>query len=71
VRQRRAQSLSVMTRDGLDGVFHAEGKEWRAQRRVVSPAFSHANLKLSVPSVKMVAKRVVEQWQKAAGNRGI
>jgi len=68
VRQRRAQSNSTMAGDGLEGVFHVEGKEWRAQRRVVSPAFSHANMKLYVPSIKTVAKRVVDHWQKAAGD---
>lgn len=66
-RARRAKSFGPMVRDGIDGLITAEGKNWRAQRRVVSPAFSHGKMEGYLPAMKTVGKRLVRKWQAGPG----
>jgi cytochrome P450 len=64
---RRAQSFGPLVQDGIDGVLTAEGKFWRAQRRVISPAFSPGKMDGYLPAMKTVARRLVRKWQGGPG----
>eukprot|EP00967_Tisochrysis_lutea_P069570 scaffold91482_cov33-Tisochrysis_lutea.AAC.4 len=66
-RLRRAKAFGPLVRDGIDSVLTAEGKLWRAQRRVFSPAFSHNHMQGYLPAIKCVAKRLVAKWENGPG----
>jgi len=54
---------------GISGVFSAEGKDWRPQRRLAMEALSQKNLRGFYPTLRAVAERLRGRWQ-AAAERG-
>ena len=51
---------------GLPGVFLAEGKAWRDQRRMVMAGFAPHAIKAYFPALVTVALRLRQRWQRAA-----
>mmetsp|Transcript_9614 Transcript_9614/g.22660 ORF Transcript_9614/g.22660 Transcript_9614/m.22660 type:complete len:225 (-) Transcript_9614:33-707(-) len=51
----------------FEGLFMAEGDQWRQDKRVVGPAFSHKHLKEYLGSIKLVAERLVDVLAVPAG----
>jgi cytochrome P450/nitrite reductase/ring-hydroxylating ferredoxin subunit len=65
---RRLRNVQPVFKEaGVDGVFSAEGEEWRAQRRLVMEALSYRQLRRFYPSLKMIAGRLRERWLRAGG----
>ena len=54
---------------GLDGVFAAEGDDWRRQRRIVVSALMQARLKPFYPKIRTLAGRLQARWERAADRR--
>ena len=52
---------------GIDGLFEAEGSDWRNQRRMVMQAFAPHAVKAYFPSLVQVARRLQRRWAAAAG----
>ncbi|HEY8025668.1 MAG TPA: cytochrome P450 [Burkholderiaceae bacterium] len=53
---------------GIPGVFLAEGKAWRDQRRMVMAGFAPHAIKAYLPALVKVALRLRERWIVAARN---
>ncbi len=51
---------------GVPGVFQAEGKEWRNQRRMVMHGFAPHAIKAYFPALVKVALRLQRRWDVAA-----
>jgi len=51
---------------GIDGVFEAEGADWRNQRRMVMQAFAPHAVKAYFPSLVEVGQRLQRRWEAAA-----
>jgi cytochrome P450 len=51
---------------GIDGLFEAEGSDWRNQRRMVMQAFAPQAVKAYFPSLVQVAQRLGRRWEAAA-----
>jgi cytochrome P450 len=51
---------------GIDGLFEAEGSDWRNQRRMVMQAFAPHAVKAFFPSVVLGAGRLQRRWAAAA-----
>jgi len=51
---------------GIDGLFEAEGSDWRNQRRMVMQAFAPHAVKAYFPSLVQVARRLQRRWAAAA-----
>jgi cytochrome P450 len=51
---------------GIDGLFEAEGSDWRNQRRMVMQAFAPHAVKAYFPSLVQVAGRLQRRWAAAA-----
>ena len=51
---------------GIDGLFEAEGSDWRNQRRMVMQAFAPHAVKAYFPSLVQVARRLRRRWEGAA-----
>jgi cytochrome P450 len=47
-----------------DGVFFAEGAEWRRQRKLVVPAFQRARIEALVPHLVAGADEMLAAWQR-------
>jgi cytochrome P450/nitrite reductase/ring-hydroxylating ferredoxin subunit len=65
--RRDARVEPVFAELGVAGVFSAEGKEWRPQRRLAMEALSQRNLRGFFPSLVTVAERLRARWEKSAG----
>ncbi|MGQ0648037.1 MAG: cytochrome P450 [Gemmatimonadaceae bacterium] len=64
---RRASTLEpIFAEMGVAGVFSAEGKAWRPQRRLTMEALSHRNLKGFYPTLESVARRLRARWERKA-----
>jgi cytochrome P450/nitrite reductase/ring-hydroxylating ferredoxin subunit len=64
---RRLASVEPVFRElGIDGVFSAEGVEWRPLRRLTMEALSPIRLKAFFPALLSVAKRLHQRWQREA-----
>lgn len=46
-----------------DGVFTAEGDKWKKERRIVAPALNKKHVEDYLPSVKLVARRLIKKWE--------
>ena len=57
---------SVATEMRLNGVFAAEGEDWRRQRRIVTAALNRAKLKDFFPTLAMTVGRLQRRWERAA-----
>jgi len=44
----------------FEGLFFAEGDEWRLDKRFVGPAFSHKHLEEYLHPIRRIAERLVE-----------
>lgn len=67
---------SVVTKNLLrpavgDSLFIAEGAQWRWQRRLAAPAFSHRNVRALAPVMTTAAERSVERIADAGGRRAV
>jgi len=64
---RRMQVMRTVMREiGINGLFTAEGDDWRRQRRLVMAAFDPAHLKRYFPSLLRVTERLKERLDAAA-----
>lgn len=64
---RRLSTLEpIFVELGVAGVFSAEGKAWRPQRRLSMEALSHRHLRSVYPKIAAVAERLRRRWQRAA-----
>ncbi len=50
----------------LNGVFGANGDEWKRQRRMVMAGFDPTHVKRYFPSLQRVSQRLVGRWRQAA-----
>src|SRR5215831_11857771 len=65
---RRLANVEPVFRElGIDGVFSAEGVEWRPLRRLTMEALSPIRLKAFYPALRVVAKRLCQRWEREAG----
>lgn len=51
---------------GFNGVFSAEGDNWRRQRRIVTTALNSAHLHRSFEAMRETTRRLEQRWQRAA-----
>ena len=66
--RRSPLSGRIATEMGLpQGVFNAEGDDWRKQRRMVMASFSPSHVRAYFPSLVKVTLRLRGRWAKAAG----
>lgn len=61
--RRLADAVSEMR---FNGLFSAEGEDWRRQRKLVAMALNTAHLKPFFPKLKVTTTRLLARWQKAA-----
>lgn len=65
---RRAGTIEAVAEElGINGVFSAEGDDWRRQRRIVNAAFSRSKLTDTHAAVAMVADRLLRHWDDHLG----
>lgn len=63
----RQRSLrSAMLEVGVDGVFNAEGRDWRRQRALAMHALNTQHLRGFFPRLDAVTGRLQKRWQRAA-----
>ena len=65
---KRAMRHELFEGIGLQGVFSAEGDEWRRQRKLVMPAFKPSQLRAAVPSFAPITERLVRVLDAAAAS---
>jgi len=64
---RRLETMRTVLREiGIDGLFTAEGEDWKRQRRLVMAAFDPAHLKRYFPSLRRVTERLKQRLDAAA-----
>ena len=64
---RRTRSLEAATIEmRLNGVFSAEGDNWRRQRKIVALALNSAHLKPLFPKLLTTTERLMRRWEAAA-----
>ena len=64
---RRTTALeAVATEMRLNGVFAAEGDDWRRQRRIVVDALNRARLKDFFPTLATTVRRLKTRWEQAS-----
>lgn len=57
---------------GVNGVFSAEGKDWKRQRRLVMQALNNDHLRNFFPTLIKVTQRLKGRWEKIVqGHQGI
>lgn len=67
---RRLSSIEAVARElGVNGVFSAEGEEWRKQRRLVMHALAPERLRAFFPILRNVTQRLKTRWDRAASRR--
>ena len=60
------------TEIGINGLFTAEGEDWRRQRRTVVAALSRTRLASFFPKLKATTTRLQQRWEvAAAGNQPV
>jgi cytochrome P450/nitrite reductase/ring-hydroxylating ferredoxin subunit len=64
--RRDARFEPIFRELGVDGVFAAEGRAWRPQRRLAMEALSQRNLRGFYPTLARVAERLRGRWERAA-----
>lgn len=65
--RRSPQTSKVSIEMGLpQGVFSAEGEDWRRQRRMVMASFAPGHVRAYFPSMLKVARRLQGRWRQAA-----
>ena len=64
---RRLGRFAAIAREvGADGVFTAEGDDWRRQRKVTTQALGHGQLKHFFPALMRITGRLRGRWERAA-----
>ena len=64
---RRTRSLEAATKEmRLNGLFSAEGDNWRRQRKIVALALNTAHLKPFFPKLLTTTQRLMHRWEAAA-----
>lgn len=64
---RRLGRFAAIAREvGADGVFTAEGDDWRRQRKVTTQALGHGHLKHFFPALMRITGRLRRRWERAA-----
>lgn len=59
----RLSTVETVFREmGAHGVFSAEGREWRPQRRLAMEALSHRHLRDFYPTLEQTARRLRARW---------
>jgi cytochrome P450 len=67
---RRLGTIEPVTKEmGINGVFSAEGEDWKRQRRMVAQALDNSHLREFFPTLIKVTERLKNRWSKAADNR--
>lgn len=61
--KRLAEAIEEM---GFNGLFSAEGDNWRRQRKLVAMALNTAHLKPFFPKLKVTIARLLARWERAA-----
>jgi cytochrome P450 len=64
--RRPAHTSRILSELGTDGVFVAEGEEWRRQRKLVMRALTPEVVKNFFPTLVTLAERLRLRWQSAA-----
>jgi cytochrome P450 len=64
--RRPAHTSRILSELGTDGVFVAEGEEWRKQRKLVMRALTPEVVKNFFPTLVMLTERLRLRWQAAA-----
>lgn len=66
-RYRRLNTIEPVLREmGINGVFSAEGDNWRRQRHLVMQALDTRHLRQFFPTLTKVTQRLKRRWQRAA-----
>ena len=64
---RRLGTIEPVTKEmGVNGVFSAEGENWKRQRRVVAHALDASHLREFFPTLVRVTERLRNRWNRAA-----
>jgi cytochrome P450 len=64
--RRRRALRNVMLELGIDGVFNAEGADWRRQRKLAMYALNTAHMREFFPRLDQVTARLQRRWEAAA-----
>lgn len=65
---RRVSSIERVGAElGSNGVFAAEGEQWRRQRQVIMQAFKPEQLRQFFPMMHNITERLYTRWNKVAG----
>ena len=64
--RRTAMLQAVAAEMRLNGVFAAEGEDWRRQRRIVVAALNRARLQTFFPTLAVTVGRLKRRWERAA-----
>jgi cytochrome P450 len=69
---RRMSNIEPLFKEmGVAGVFSAEGKEWRPQRRLSMEALSHRHLRGFYATLRRIAERMKRRWEGAADRQDV
>ena len=64
---RRLGTIEPVTKEmGVNGVFSAEGEDWKRQRRVIAHALDAGHLREFFPTLTKVTERLRNRWNRAA-----
>ena len=64
---RRLGTIEPVTKEmGVNGVFSAEGEDWKRQRRVIAHALDAGHLRDFFPTLVKVTQRLRNRWNRAA-----
>ncbi|MGE5794024.1 MAG: cytochrome P450, partial [Bacteroidota bacterium] len=64
--RRRTAIRELMLEVGIDGVFNAEGADWRRHRRLTMHALNTAHLRDFFGRLEAVTARLQRRWERAA-----
>jgi cytochrome P450 len=65
--RRRTAVRDVMRELGIDGLFIAEGADWRRQRKLTTHALNTSHLREFFGRLEQVTARLQRRWERAAG----
>jgi cytochrome P450 len=62
---------TIFSELGVDGVFSAEGRAWRAQRKLAVGALNPRHLQAFFPTLRQVAENLLRRWERAASEQRV
>ncbi|MBL4592892.1 MAG: cytochrome P450 [Flavobacteriales bacterium] len=65
--RRMSKMDEVMTEVGVNGVFNAEGEDWKAHRRIVNKGLDVKHQQQFYPEVVATLERLFNKWNNAVG----